>query len=398
MGRVFTIAFRTIAAAVVLALLVPSTGAGATQRVVERRRLADGVIYRQVNDPAIPVRMYVVELTPGTPATLDQVLAAPRMGTFARTSTLGKDAGALVAINGGYQDWPARPHHQYVRDGKVIQTGQGPGHVFGFRRDEMGAWIRTSRLQVAATNLVTDEQAPIDAWNTGGPGPGEVVAYGPYGGAYERPSAKRCSARLAKRSALRWNPDEEGTNRVYVVDRVLCSETSALEVRRGTVVLSSRLSGSGAVFVGGLHAGDRVRVSWSNRMPGVLDQISGDALIVHDGKVRYEAGCTLQNCYRNPRTAIGITGDGHVILFVADGRSPASVGLTFNELGRELVALGVVEAVNLDGGGSATMWIEGLGIVNHPCDPSGERAVTDAVVILPGADAGEPSPRPARLA
>ena len=57
---------------------------------------------------------------------------------------------------------------------------------------------------------------------------------------------------------------------------------------------------------------------------------------------------------------------------------------------------GAVDAANLDGGGSATMWIKGLGVVNHPTDSTGERPVSNALVILPGADTGEPAPLAAR--
>jgi hypothetical protein len=45
--------------------------------------------------------------------------------------------------------------------------------------------------------------------------------------------------------------------------------------------------------------------------------------------------------------------------------------------------------VNLDGGGSSVMWIRGRGIVNSPSDPGGERSVVNALMVLPGADAGE---------
>jgi exopolysaccharide biosynthesis protein len=60
--------------------------------------------------------------------------------------------------------------------------------------------------------------------------------------------------------------------------------------------------------------------------------------------------------------------------------------------------LGIANGVNLDGGGSATMWIAGRGIVNHPTDSAGERPVSNAVVILPGADPNEVLPRAKRAA
>ena len=55
--------------------------------------------------------------------------------------------------------------------------------------------------------------------------------------------------------------------------------------------------------------------------------------------------------------------------------------------------LGILNGVNLDGGGSATMWIAGRGVVNDPSDSDGERPVSNAVVVLPGADPNEVVPR-----
>ena len=55
------------------------------------------------------------------------------------------------------------------------------------------------------------------------------------------------------------------------------------------------------------------------------------------------------------RTAIGITSDGKVVLFVCDGRIKSSDGATIVELARIMLGLGCVEAVNMDGGGSTAM-------------------------------------------
>ena len=50
------------------------------------------------------------------------------------------------------------------------------------------------------------------------------------------------------------------------------------------------------------------------------------------------------------------------------------------ELGDALIALGAGQAMNLDGGGSSALWVKGE-IVNFPSDPTGERAVGNALVI-----------------
>jgi hypothetical protein len=84
---------------------------------------------------------------------------------------------------------------------------------------------------------------------------------------------------------------------------------------------------------------------------------------------------------RNPRTLAGVTAEGKVLLVTVDGRRPGvSVGASFQESGRIMQALGAVEAVNLDGGGSTAM-VVGEDLVNTPSDASGERAIADAVVI-----------------
>ena len=87
---------------------------------------------------------------------------------------------------------------------------------------------------------------------------------------------------------------------------------------------------------------------------------------------------------RHPRTVIG-EGRGAIWLITVDGRQPElSLGMSFTELQRLASRLGLDSALNLDGGGSTTM-VAGGRIVNHPSDPGGARAVSDAIVVLPRA-------------
>jgi exopolysaccharide biosynthesis protein len=84
---------------------------------------------------------------------------------------------------------------------------------------------------------------------------------------------------------------------------------------------------------------------------------------------------------RHPRTAIGWRADGKLILATVDGRQKTSVGMTIEELAALMRDLGCVEAMNLDGGGSTTMVVRSK-IVNRPSDPTGERAVSDALLVF----------------
>ena len=98
-----------------------------------------------------------------------------------------------------------------------------------------------------------------------------------------------------------------------------------------------------------------------------------------------EPGFNQQTFYRarHPRTALGWRADGRFVLVTVDGRQPKlSVGMTIAELAALMRELGCVEALNLDGGGSTTMVVNNK-IVNSPSDAAGERAVSDALLVLP---------------
>ena len=68
-------------------------------------------------------------------------------------------------------------------------------------------------------------------------------------------------------------------------------------------------------------------------------------------------------------------------MITVDGRQPGvSVGMTLQELADYMLSLGATDAMNLDGGGSTTMYLDGK-VVNTPSDKEGERKVSDAMVV-----------------
>ena len=83
---------------------------------------------------------------------------------------------------------------------------------------------------------------------------------------------------------------------------------------------------------------------------------------------------------RHPRSAIGWNAT-HFLLVEVDGRQKGvSEGMTLDEFANWLVKLGCGEAMNLDGGGSATLWYEGK-VVNSPCEGR-ERPIANSLVVL----------------
>ncbi len=85
---------------------------------------------------------------------------------------------------------------------------------------------------------------------------------------------------------------------------------------------------------------------------------------------------------RNPRTVAGVDAKGRTVLITADGRSTSSLGLGIAETAAVARAIGLRNAINLDGGGSTTMVTDGA-VINVPSDATGERPVGDALVVLP---------------
>lgn len=83
---------------------------------------------------------------------------------------------------------------------------------------------------------------------------------------------------------------------------------------------------------------------------------------------------------RHPRTCVAITEESLIFICI-DGRSEQAAGMTLVELQRLLLDLACVDAINLDGGGSTSMWIRGRGIINNPSDKTGERPVANALLI-----------------
>lgn len=110
--------------------------------------------------------------------------------------------------------------------------------------------------------------------------------------------------------------------------------------------------------------------------------VSGKPWVVTAGTVNtFGSGSSLCS-NRHPRTAVGLSADKKtLVVVVVDGRTTASVGSTCSELGTFLKELGAHNAMNLDGGGSSAMYLEGKGVVNKPSDGN-ERVVANHLGIF----------------
>lgn len=181
-----------------------------------------------------------------------------------------------------------------------------------------------------------------------------------------------------------WLPLRPGRNIASRIREV--REGGNSRIRADTMVLS--IGPAALRTIPGVSAGDEIYISTATQpsLRGVTTAISGGPVLVREGKRqriiaddtdRYEVSSMME---RHPRSAIGWNHEFYFLVNV-DGRNMGhSVGMTLNEFAACLAGLGCQEAMNLDGGGSATLVFQGE-VVNHPCDGE-ERSIANSLVVV----------------
>jgi len=389
---------RGLVAILAIALVGSSLGsasAPARSRGRFERRASDvapGITYTRIVDERGPNRLFLLTIDPSTAATIEVALSQRRLAGVAPTSAIARRRGALAAVNGDFFLPNGQLIHPLVEALALRQSGFQRGQSFTFSSDERAA-IGVPHLAIEATE--GDGAAPraVSAWNLRRPRNGEIVGYTAAGEGVAEPPAGACSARLLASGDPGWSPGNDGFQRTYDVDRSRCGDRVG---PKGGVVLSARRHTKQGDAIAAMVPGERVRLAWSLGPPRVVEAVGGAPLLVAGGQNVAPTHCwSAEFCRRHPRTGIGITQDGRILLLVVDGRAPGySVGMTPRQLARAFLRLGAVSAMNLDGGGSSTMVVDGR-IVNRPSDGR-ERPVASVLLVSKEAAAGgTPDPLPA---
>lgn len=169
-------------------------------------------------------------------------------------------------------------------------------------------------------------------------------------------------------------------------------DAGSTPIGAGEVVLSGK--GSAANFVKALAPGDEVEftISISDGWQDVTEAVGGGQHIVRNGVV-VPAPSDGFSDVTHPRTALGITAGGDVIMATVDGRQPGySIGVRLDELGELMRSRGAMTAINMDGGGSTTMVVRQPGdgnvsVVNRGSDGF-ERSVSNSLLVFSSAPTG----------
>jgi hypothetical protein len=358
------------------------------QRALSRitKEIAPGLTLTKIAQRNPPLRVFVLTVDPSTALTMDVALAGPRMPARAATSDIAKRNGALAAVNGDFGSRFGQPANPFLRDGQLVRTSSSPGVLFAISKDEQSVTVGRPTPLVTATD--SDGRTwTIDRWNDGPLGPGEIGGFTPVGGTLWPPPTAMCSARLLPTAPFAPSSDGLGFEQSFTVEQRGCFQTALPAT--GAVVLSALPASDEALQLLSLQAGSAVTLRWSLGFTNVWDAIGGFPVLVADGQ-SVVGTCTTWFCIsRNPRTGVGVTADGKILMVVADGRQAKwSVGVSLPQLAGIFRQFGATFALNFDGGGSTTMVVKGE-VVNRP-SLGHQRLVSTALMVLPGADPGEP--------
>ena len=287
-----------------------------------------------------------------------------------RTSEIARRTGALAATNGGFFGASGGPLGCLMVAGEVISEPDPQRTCAGFTDDGV---VLFDHVRFEATVTTPDGSVSIDGVNRDRRAD-ELILYQPAFDQTTRTNAFGAEA-VIRGGVVTAVSDLRGNAAIPRDGYVLSGHGRARlwilqMLQTGTTTISVTLRFSPE--------------SHDPRWERVVDAVGGGPRLLSNGRLAGSEGLpALLVEHRHPRTAIGVLGDGRILLIVVDGRQPPhSLGMTIAELAMELQRLGAVEAMNLDGGGSSTMVVAGR-VVNLPSDETGERPVASALVLLP---------------
>ena len=299
-----------------------------------------------------PVRINIVEISTDVNANLSVepsiASAENNLATRTKISTIAERSNAIAAINGGYFKPQTGVPLGTLMINKTIYTGPIYDRVALGISDNGYAM---DRVQLKANLKTNIGGLKIDNINQPRMLSTHTIVYTPSWGKYA-PSTPKYGSQLAVANGK----------------LVEISEHSLAIPEDGYVIVGPTKKLEEFAKAKNFKLDIKMNPEWSE----AKHIISGGPYLIKNGDVYVDMTAQKLGAIggRNPRTAIGYTKDNHLIMLTADGREGASVGLTLMELANLMKEFGCVNAMNLDGGGSTVMYVQGQ-VVNKPAVKGG---------------------------
>jgi hypothetical protein len=350
------------------------------------RPVHDGVEYAEVTRTISgqPVRMNLLRLDL-TKVRLDVVHAGSSIIGMEKTSSIASRTGAVAAINAGFfrldkSKWAGEPAGAFVVDGKVLSEAYSNRIALSIRNKPKATNVSIDHINIDSfltLGKATFFEVGIDRQRK----PNDLLIYTPEFG----PST------LTEDNGLEVVVADGKIKEIFVGkgNTTIPSNGYVISVsgiKRDTVMRNAQVGGRPTIQFLSIAGPAGWKDASENPSPlyGAEDIVGGVPQLVRNGtaSITWELEKTSRTFVdtRHPRTAVAKLKDGKFLLITVDGRSESSGGIGLYDLAAYLIELGAVDAMNLDGGGSTTMYLDGR-VVNHPSDKEGERAVSDAIIV-----------------
>lgn len=347
---------------------------------------ADGAApkYETLRDEKFPVTIHVVKIPrPDRKWEIKTLHADDKALGLENLSAQLKhlsDTKSVAAINGDYYTrsgpFAGDPRGLQIVRGEIISAPAEGASFWIDALDQPNVGVTSAKFQI---HWPDGSSAPVDL-NSAGPDDGFVL----YTPAVGKSVKGRGGADiiLARDGRSPWLPLRPG--RIYSAKVRSQERAREIKIEPETLVLSVGRKASAPK----LKPGEVIRISTETQpsLRGVAEALSGGPILVRDGK-RQSIKAPSSDSYefssmheRHPRSAIGWNDEFYFLVSVDGRQTGVSVGMTLEEFGTQLAKIGCTHALNLDGGGSATLWYDGK-IRNYLCDGY-ERKIANSVSII----------------
>ena len=285
---------------------------------------------------------------------------------------VGHSTVPIAAVNGDFYNsehgYPGDPRDLQICDGELLSAPKGHACFWIDPSGQPHSTNVTSRFEIRWPDRTTTPFGLNEARDGDA-----AVVYSSANGTSTRTSGG-VEIVLEEVPGQNWLPLHPGEE---IQARVRETRTSGdTPITRGQLVLS--IGPTLAPRVPRIVAGGIVKISTATfpELRGVRMAIGGGPTLVQDSKPMTWAN----NTARHPRTAIGWNHDRYFLVEVDGRQAGISAGMSFPELATYMRKLGCDEAMNLDGGGSATLWVCGQ-VMNSPSEGH-ERPGANALVVV----------------
>ncbi|MEO1021391.1 MAG: phosphodiester glycosidase family protein [Bacteroidota bacterium] len=316
--------------------------------------------------PDFPTHAYLVTASYHSEAYAVEVVKAgqKQIGLATLSDLMDTQSDAIVAINGGFFKEKGIPVHDVMINKHVVlaKTDVGPSLVIG---DPVVAIEETGYTGFVEWQ---NEQVPIHGVNTTR-NENELVVYN----AFFRDSTgtNKYGVELGLRP-VQENHLQGGMK--AVVERKWMFRGNN-PIPPGLMMLSAH--GKPSERLRQVTWGDTITVhhQFSRGIRDAHSVLGGNVMLVKNGTI------VPHGDQRHPRTVVGVnTRKNKVFFLIVDGRSKESIGLSLAELARLCHQLNMTDALNLDGGGSSTLWVNNK-VMNKPASVTNERPISTAIML-----------------